>query len=131
VRAFLGGLRAVRLLVVVVGLALWGFSAVKNALTYTEVLAQVERVEEMCRPSGVPIQEATNCVAALANSKGKRLIRHRAVHVLYKSPADGQEHKGVVIPAGSKMAARAANFRRGDHWKILAHDSKPDDIKAE
>ena len=54
-----------------------------------------------------------------------------AVHVRYKSPADGQEHSGVVIPIGSKMSVQAAKFRPGDRWKILAHDDKPDDIKAE
>ena len=130
-RAFLAGQRAVKLLIVIVGLGAWGFSSVKNALNYTAVVARVERVEEMCRPAGVPIQESTNCATALANSNGKRLLRHTAVHVRYKSPADGQEHSGIVIPIGSKMADQAAKFRPGDRWKILAHDDKPDDSKAE
>ena len=130
-RAFLAGQRAVRLLIVILGLGLWGFSSIKNALNYTAVLARVERVEEMCRPAGVPIQESTNCVTALANSNGKRLLRHTAVHVRYKSPADGQEHSGVVIPIGSKMALQAAKLRPGDRWKILAHDDKPGDVHAE
>jgi len=53
------------------------------------------------------------------------------VHVRYKSPADGQEYSGVIIPIGSKIAAQAASLRPGDRWKILAHDDKPYDIKAE
>src|SRR5689334_1188365 len=107
---------------IVVGLGLWAFSSIKNALNYTAVVAQVERVEDVCRPAGVPLQESTDCVTALANSKGKRLFRHKAVHVRYKSPADGQEHSGVVIPAGGKMAVEAGNLRPGNRWKILAHD---------
>ena len=129
-RAFLAGQRVVRLLFVVLALGVWGFSSIKNALTYTAVVAQVEQVEDVCRPADVPIQESTNCVTALATSNGKRLLRHRAVHVRYKSPADGQQHSGVVIPLG-KIAAQAANLRPGDRFEILAHDDKPYDIKVE
>ena len=39
--------------------------------------------------------------------------------------------KALPFPTGSKMAVQAAKFRPGDRWKILAHDDKPDDIKAE
>jgi len=127
----LAGQRVVRLLFVILALGYWGFSSIKDALTYTTVLAQVERVEEVCRRADVPIQESTNCATAVANSNGKRVLRHRAVHVRYKSPADGQEHSGVIIPIGSKIAAQAASLRPGDRWKILAHDDKPHDIKAE
>ena len=130
-RDFLAGWRAVRLLFIVLALGFWGFSSIKTALTYTTVEAQVERVEEVCRRADVPIQESTNCATALANSNGKRVLRHRAVHVRYKSPADGQEYGGVIIPIGSKIAAQAANLRPGDRWKILAHDDNPDDIKVE
>jgi hypothetical protein len=119
---------------ILVGLALWGISSIRNAMNYTSVLARVERVEEMCRPAGTPIQEATACATTglrVPNPNGKRVVRHTAVHVRYKSPADGQEHSGVVIPVGSKMASQVARLRPGDQWKILAHDDKPDDIKTE
>ena len=130
-RAFLAGQRAVKLIMVIVGLVLWGFSSLKNALNYTAVVARVERVEQVCRAAGVPVKESTDCATVLANSNGKRLFRHTAVHVSYKSPADGQEHRGIVVPIGSKVEAQAANLRPGDRWKILAHDDKPDDIKTE
>jgi hypothetical protein len=130
VRAFFAGYRAVRLLIVILGLGLWAVSSLKNALNYTAVVARVERVEQVCRPAGVPVQESTSCATVLANSSGKRLFRHTAVHVRYKSPADGQERSGVVFPIGRK-AVQADNLRPGDRWKILAHDDKPDDIKAE
>jgi hypothetical protein len=131
VGAFLNGYRAVTLLTVLVGLVLWAFSAAKNAIDYTEVVAQVERVEHVCRPAGTPMEASTDCASAAAVAGNKKLIRHLAVHVRYRSPADDQEHSGVIIPIGGKNAVQANRLRPGDRWKILAHDDVPDAIKLE
>jgi hypothetical protein len=129
-RAFLFGFRFVHLIVVVLGLILLAGSSLRNALDYTTTQAQVLRVEERCVPSGAPMQAATNCEEARLRFGGKRLRHYTAVHVTYTSPADGRVHNGVLIPIGRK-AVEAAKLRLGDRWKILAHDDKPEDIKAE
>ena len=129
-RSFFAGHRAVRLFIVLLGLCVWAVSSFMNALNYTAVVARVERVEEVCRAAGAPVKESTNCVTARANSNGERIFRQTAVHVRYESPADGQEHSGIVFPIGRK-AVQADNLRPGDRWKILAHDDNPDDIKVE
>jgi len=61
---------------------------------------------------------------------GKRLLRQQAVHVRYRSPANSQELRRVLISIGSK-ALQARKLRHGDRWRILAHDEKPDNIKLE
>jgi hypothetical protein len=129
-RAFLFGFRFVHLIVVVLGLILLAASSFRNALDYTATQAQVLRVEERCVPSGAPMKAAMNCEEARLRFGGKRLRHYTAVHVSYTSPADGRVHNGVLIPLGRK-AVQAAKLRPGDPWKILAHDDKPEDIKAE
>jgi hypothetical protein len=129
-RAFLFGFRFVHLIVVVLGLILLAASSFRNALDYTATQAQVLRVEERCVPTGAPMGAATNCEEARLRFRGKRLRHYTAVHVSYTSPADGRVHNGVLIPIGRK-AVEAAKLRPGDRWKILAHDDKPEDIKAE
>ena len=130
-RAFLSGQRIVHLLIVAVGLCLWGYSAANNALNYTKTVAEVERVEDVCVQVGKPLETATNCLEVQADSGGKRMRRYRAVLVRYTSPADGREHRGSVIPIGGQKAVEASHLQPGTRWKILAHDDKPEDIKAE
>jgi hypothetical protein len=129
-RSVLFGFRFVHLIVVAVGLILLAASSFRNALDYTATQAQVLRVEERCVPTGAPMGAATNCEEARLRFRGKRLRHYTAVHVSYTSPADGRVHNGVLIPIGRK-AVEAAKLRPGDRWKILAHDDKPEDIKAE
>jgi hypothetical protein len=129
VGAFLAGRRTVAILVFIAGLILLAVSVVKNAMDYTEVVARVEGLEHVCRPAGAPIEAYTDCAVAVPTG-GKRLLRHVVVRVPYRSPADDQEHSGVVIPIGGRKAVEAARLRPGDRWKILAHD-KPEDFKVE
>jgi len=76
----------VHLLIVAVGLCLWGYSAANNALNYTKTVAEVERVEDVCVQVGKPLETATNCLEVQADSGGKRMRRYRAVLVRYTSP---------------------------------------------
>ena len=130
-RAILAGRRIVLMLTFFAGLALWAFSAADNALNYTEVSATVDHIEEVCRPVGEPIETATNarCVEAQHGAAGK-WWHNQAVHVRYRSPADRQQHTGIILPVGGQSAVDADKLRAGDTWTILAHDDKPQDIKA-
>jgi hypothetical protein len=121
----------VTLAVLIAGLVLWAYSGLKNAISYREVAAKVERVEEVCIPAGATVKEATGCSQAPVASGGKRFSHRQAVYVHYTSPSDGQEHSGVVIPIGGQKAVEATGLRQGDAWTILASKSEPGDIKAE
>lgn len=130
-KAFLAGRRIVMLPVLLIGLALLLVSSINNAFNYTEVEANVERVEEVCRPVGEKIETASSarCLEASAVAN-RKWWRQRAVAVSYRSPADGEQHTGVIIPSGGQSAVDADKLRAGDRWRILAHDKYPRDIKA-
>ena len=119
------------MLVFFVGLALWAYSSVNDALNYTEVEAIVDRIEEVCVPVGEPAEAVASgrCTEARSSPAGKWWFR-RAVYVRYRFPADGQQHTGAVTPIGGQSAGDALKLRAGEHWKILVHDDKPQDIKA-
>src|SRR5436190_13473987 len=117
-RAFFRGGQIVRLLVVCAGLLLLAYSAVDNALNFTKVSAVVEGVEQVCVEKGKPAATAVSCREANFDRKGMR--SYQAVRVRYRSPADGQEHSGSIIPVGSKKAVEATRLKHGDRWTILA-----------
>ncbi|HYP06823.1 MAG TPA: hypothetical protein VER03_11385 [Bryobacteraceae bacterium] len=117
------------MLVVVVGMVVWTVTSIGNALNYTEVVAQVVRVEPVCRVSGTPIEKSGDCLIVAAQAGGQRILRHVGVRVRYRSPADGQEHVGLIIPVGTTKAAQARALRPGDEWEILAHDDDPNVVK--
>ena len=130
--SFLSGRRIVTLFASIAGLGLWIFSAAGNAINYTEVIATVDRVEEVCRSVGHPLERATSaqCAQAQADAPGK-WWRHQAVHLHYQSPADGRAHPGLLIPTGGQSAVDVLKLHPGDPWRILAHHRKPMVIKAE
>ncbi len=130
-KAILAGRRIVVGLTLFAGLVLWAFSAADNALNYTEVVAAVERLEEVCWPVGEPFETAASarCAEAQAGPQGK-WRHHQVVHVRYQSPADRQQHSGVIVPIGGQAAVDATKLSVGDRWKILAHDDKPLDVKG-
>jgi len=117
--------------VLVVGLGIWAFSALNSTFYYNEVVAQVERVEAVCRPVGTQVSSAASCQETQAKPGGKGMFRETAVYVRYRFPADGKEHSGVVIPSGGRKAVEALHLRPGERWQILVHKSNPGDIKAE
>jgi hypothetical protein len=130
-RAFSLGRHIVTLLTVIVGLLLWAYSALDNALNYTAVKAEVVRVEDVCYTPNAATKITTNCAEAQARSGGRRVTRRKAVYIRYTSPADGQVHDGIIIPVGGKKAVSVSQLRPGDRWEIMAHDDKPEDVKAE
>lgn len=121
----------VNLFVLFAGVGLWAYTGLDHSLHYTEAIAEVERVEEVCIPAGRPVTAATSCIETRAVAASKRVRRHRAVYVRYNAPADGREFHGVIIPTGGQRAAEATELRPGNRWKILVHDDTPEDIKAE
>ena len=104
------------------------FTAVVNAINYTEVQARVERVGTVCRPSGTPIAEAVDCTEA-APAAGGKVIRQVAVYERYTSPADGKEHQGRLLTGGKRLK-QVRTLRPGDSWTILAHDDQAETIKV-
>jgi hypothetical protein len=108
------------------------FTAVDNAINYTEVQARVERVGIVCRSKGAPAEAAVDCtraeLAAPVDGKSK-LIRQMAVYVRYTSPGDGKEHQGRLL-VGGKRLTKVRTLRPGDSWTIWAHDDKPEAIKV-
>lgn len=104
------------------------FSAVDNAINYTEVQARVERVGIVCRPSGTPTTEAVDCAEAAPAARGK-VIRQVAVYVRYTSPADGKDHQGRLLTGGKRLK-QVRTLRPGDSWTILAHDDEAETIKV-
>ncbi len=107
------------------------FTAVVNAVNYTEVQARVERVGLVCRPSGAPVVESVECTAEAAPGpvSGGKLIRQLAVYVRYTSPADGQQHQGRLLMAGKRIK-QARTLRPGDSYTILAHNDDAETIKV-
>jgi len=130
-KAFLAGRRIAFFATFLVAMGLWAYSALKHALNFSEVEAVVERVEEVCRPVGEPVEaaNAARCAEASAAARG-RWWREQAVHVRYVSPADGETHVGVVVPQGGQAAVEAVRLRAGERWKVLAHDREPLVVRA-
>jgi len=129
IRSFYAG-RLIGLILVFVGAAGFSaFSAVENALNYTELQARVERVGLVCRPKGTPTTEAVDCTGAAPPRAAAKIIRQVAVYVRYTSPADGKEHQGRLLVAGKRIQ-RARTLRPGDSWTILAHDDDAETIKV-
>ncbi len=106
------------------------FTAVVNAVNYTEVQARVERVGLVCRPRKAPATEAVECTNETAPAAGGgKLIRQLAVYVRYTSPADGKEHQGRLLVAGKRIN-QARTLRPGASWTIRAHDEEAGTIKV-
>jgi len=104
---------AIRWLVVFAGLCLIAYSWVDNKLNYTEVTGVVEAVEPVC------------------TQKGTKMRCRTGVRVRFTSPADGVRHSAMVIPSSGQKLLEADKLRPGDEWRILAHDDKPEVLKAE
>jgi hypothetical protein len=103
----------IRSLVVFAGLCLIAYSWVDNKLNYTEVTAIIESTEQICTPNGNKMRCRTG------------------YRVRYTSPADNTRHSAVVIPSSGAKITEAARLHPGDEWRILAHDDKPEILKAE
>lgn len=103
----------IRGLVVFAGLCLIAYSWVDNKLNYTEVTAVVESTEQVCTPNG------------------KKMRCRTGYRVRYTSPADGNRHSALVIPSSGEKIMEATKLQPGDQWRILAHDDKPEALKAE
>lgn len=104
---------AIRWLVVMAGLCLIAYSWVDNKLNYTEVTAVIESKEQICTPNG------------------KKMRCRSGLRVRYTSPADDTRHSAVVVPNSGAKIEEAAKLQPGDQWRILAHDDKPEVLKAE
>lgn len=118
----------VTLPIALIGLVLLAVDWVRNAMDYTKVVAQVEQVENVC--VGGSITTPIPCWQASSYPKTGRIQAFRAVHVRYTSPADKQQHSGVVYAKAGKIAREAAMLHVGDKWLIYAHDDEPAAVKA-
>ena len=130
-RAFRMGRLIVAGLMLLVGLLLMAFTAVNNALNYTEVEGTVQRVEKLCRPKGAPVESAVPCRDFGASASGKKVIRNTVVYLRYRSPADGREYDHFVRVVGGEKAVEAERLRSGDRWMILAHHKEPLRVKPD
>ncbi len=128
--AFRLGRGIVTLAVLLIGLGLTAVEKVLNAVEYTEVPAIVEGVDKVCNFQDRPATEQVDCRTTPQNNRARRLLHHTAVRVRYQSPTGGGERSGVVIPIGGQSAVDAINLHPGDQWRILAHDTVADRIKA-
>lgn len=127
-RSFYAGRLIGVILLFVAAAGFAAFTAVDNAINYTEVQARVERVGLACRPKGTPTTEAVDCTGAAPPPAAAKIIRQVAVYVRYTSPADGKEHQGRLLVAGKRIQ-KARALRPGDSWTILAHDDHAETIK--
>lgn len=124
-KAFNLGRSAVTLLVVLAGFTVWAYQWCDNALNYTEVIARVQQVEELCHEKGQEHSQAAPC----AFGGKKKLVHLRAARVRYKSPADSTEHEGTIYLRSGRNVDHA-QLRAGDEWPIWAHDDNPILVKA-
>jgi hypothetical protein len=130
-RAFQLGRLFVVGLVLLIGLLLMAYSAVNNALNYTEVEGTVQRVELLCRLRGAPDERAAPCTHFLGQPETKKLLRNTVVYLRYRSPADGREYDHFVHVVGGQKAVEAARLRSGDRLLILAHNKEPLRVKRD
>jgi hypothetical protein len=112
-------------LMLVAGLAHLAYDSMVNMVSYSKVEARVERVAVLCRPSGRPIEEAVDCGSQGFGRVMGKMIEDTVVYVSYRSPADGSEHQGKVVPFGKSELKRVRQLRPGDAWMVLAHDADP------
>jgi hypothetical protein len=104
-------------------------SAVQKALNYTEVSAEVERVELRCAQRGETPHQARTC-DQVRGSDGP-LERFVAVQVRYTSPADGRQYVSTMFARTEKKMRQAALLRPGQGIKIYAHDERAGEILAD
>ena len=107
------------------------YASMDKANNYNQVAAKVERIEDTCRPFAAPVQFAMPCQDPPGRGSNPGLIRETTVFVRYKSPADGKEHSGLLIPSGGRNVVDGLKLRAGSTWTILAHASEAGKIKMD
>lgn len=115
---------------ILAGLAMFVYYSIDRALNYTKVEATIQRLEEVCRPKGAPVESSVPCAGYQADSAGKKVVRHVVVHVQYRSPADGRDYDSSVRVFGGKKAVEVSELRSGERWAVLAHNKEPLKLRA-